>query len=155
MNKWDLRFLDLAGHISQWSKDPSTKVGCVIADKKNLIISVGFNGAPRGVGDVFTGRDQKLRRTIHAEKNALAFAQRSVEGCTAYVTHPTCAQCAAYLLQHGISRVVFREADSGFMERWWTDYEEALDMYLEAEVPVVVINSDGSALHIFKGETEE
>ena len=28
--KWDHRFLDLATHIASWSKDPSTKVGCVV-----------------------------------------------------------------------------------------------------------------------------
>ena len=29
-DKWDKRFLELAKHISLWSKDPSKKVGCVV-----------------------------------------------------------------------------------------------------------------------------
>ena len=29
-DKWDKRFLHLAKHISEWSKDPSTKVGCIV-----------------------------------------------------------------------------------------------------------------------------
>src|SRR5438552_2049603 len=45
---WDYRFLMLAKHISLWSKDNSTKVGCVIADRKRRIISVGYNGLPMG-----------------------------------------------------------------------------------------------------------
>ena len=47
-------------------------------------------------------RDEKLRRTIHAEENALLFAGRPVEGCTLYVTHPPCARCAAMFLEAGV-----------------------------------------------------
>jgi dCMP deaminase len=39
---------------------------------------------------------------VHAEVNALAFAAQSVEGCTMYVTHAPCANCAAIIIQHGI-----------------------------------------------------
>ena len=35
---WDLKFLKLAKHISDWSKDPSTKVGAVIVDQDNRIV---------------------------------------------------------------------------------------------------------------------
>ena len=50
-NKWDLRFLELARHISDWSKDPSTKVGCVVVGPDREIRSTGFNGFPRGIKD--------------------------------------------------------------------------------------------------------
>ena len=46
--KWDFRFLELAWVISQWSKDASTKVGAVIADSNQRIVSTGFNGFARG-----------------------------------------------------------------------------------------------------------
>ena len=49
--KWDLRFIDLAKHISKWSKDPSTKVGCIIVGEDREIRSTGFNGFPRGIDD--------------------------------------------------------------------------------------------------------
>ena len=49
MNKWDMRFLELAALVATWSKDPSTQVGAVIVDSAKRIVSVGFNGAPRGV----------------------------------------------------------------------------------------------------------
>ena len=39
--KWDLRFLELAKHISDWSKDPSTKVGCIIVGEDREIRSTG------------------------------------------------------------------------------------------------------------------
>ena len=44
--KWDIRFLKLATHISDWSKDPSTKVGCVVVGPDREIRSTGFNGFP-------------------------------------------------------------------------------------------------------------
>ena len=49
--KWDKRFLELAKLVGSWSKDPSTKVGAVIVDCNNRIISVGYNGFPKGVKD--------------------------------------------------------------------------------------------------------
>ena len=44
--KWDHRFLDLATHIASWSKDPSTKVGCVVVGSDREIRSTGFGGSP-------------------------------------------------------------------------------------------------------------
>ena len=110
-DKWDARFLEQAELIAGWSKDPSTGVGAVIVDPKNRVVSQGFNGFPRACADdadLLADRDEKLRRTLHAEQNALLFAHRSVEGCTVYVTHPPCARCAAMLIQSGIKRVVYR-----------------------------------------------
>jgi len=51
MIKWSNRFLQLAALVATWSKDPSTQVGSVIADDKNRVLSVGFNGFPRKVLD--------------------------------------------------------------------------------------------------------
>lgn len=138
-SKWDRRFYNLAVHISSWSKDDSTRVGAVIVDNKKRIISVGFNGFPAGVDDTITSRDQKLRRTVHAEVNALSFANRSVEGCTVYVTHAPCSNCAAVLIQHGIGAVAFPEPEPAFLERWGESYEEAMMMFREAGVYVMEI----------------
>src|ERR1051326_2813900 len=49
--KWDRRFLELAKHVSSWSKDPSTKVGAVIVDANRRVVATGYNGFPRGVED--------------------------------------------------------------------------------------------------------
>lgn len=134
MNKWDQRFLGLAAHVAQWSKDPSTKVGAVIVDEKNRVVSLGFNGFPRGVEDKDMPREQKLLRTIHAEVNALLFARQDVEGCTMYVTHPPCAQCAAKIVQAGIKEVVFILPPSEFITRWEADINAAYDLYAEVNI---------------------
>lgn len=138
--KWDLRFIELAQHVARWSKDPSTKVGAVITDSKNRIISLGYNGFPRDVPDDIIDREHKLRCTIHAEENAMLFAQRSLEGTTCYVTQPPCATCAAKLIQAGVSRVVFAEATDDFASRWWKDIALAESMYRHAGVRVSIVS---------------
>ena len=78
-DKWDMRFLDLATHISEWSKDPSTKVGCVVVGPDREIRSTGFNGFPRNIldsDDRLTDRDLKYPLICHAEENAIMHAAR-------------------------------------------------------------------------------
>lgn len=134
MNKWDRRMLGLAKVVATWSKDPSTGVGAVIADSRNRVVSLGFNGYPRKVEDVVHEREERLRRMIHAEDNALLFAARPVEGCAIFVTHPPCARCAAKIIQAGIVRVVSLPAGEDFAARWAVDFTAARGMYSEAGV---------------------
>lgn len=107
--KWDNRFIDLAAHISSWSKDPHTKVGAVITNDKNHIVSLGYNGFPRGVIDSearYNNRDDKYKFVCHAERNAIDNAHTDVTGCTIYVTLMPCNECAKSIIQRGIKRVV-------------------------------------------------
>ena len=88
------RFLSLATHISDWSKDPSTKVGCVVVGPDREIRSTGFNGFPRGIADTderLSDRDLKYPLICHAEENAIMHAARiglALKDCIAYVTWP-------------------------------------------------------------------
>lgn len=109
MTDWDERFLQLAQHIAQWSKDPSTKVGAVIVRPNRTIASVGYNGFPRGVNDDerLNDRPYKYAMTVHAEANAILSANERLDGCTLYVTPLSpCSSCASILIQSGIKRVV-------------------------------------------------
>lgn len=135
MSKWDKRFMDMAFLVASWSKDPSTKVGAVIVDTNNRVVSLGYNGPPRGVEDDATiDRDTKLRRTIHAEKNAILFARGGTAGCTLYVTHHPCGPCAAVIAQVGIDRVVIPSGESTLSHRWAADICEAARMFHQAGV---------------------
>lgn len=134
MTKWDARMMALVQLVASWSKDPSTQVGAAIVDPKNRVVSMGFNGFPRAVADTTVDRAEKLRRTIHAEENALLFAQRPVEGCTLYVTHPPCAMCTAKIIQAGIVRVVAPRPSPDFAERWAADIASSATMFIEAGV---------------------
>jgi dCMP deaminase len=136
---WDRRFLALAAHISAWSKDPSTKVGCVVVGPDREIVTTGYNGFPRGVTDdpARMVRPAKYLWTSHAEENAVAHAARigvSLKGCTAYVTHCPCSRCARGLIQAGIQRVVYPNEGRGTGGMDMTEFEVAETMFAEAGV---------------------
>lgn len=106
---WDTRFLELAEHVSKWSKDPKTKVGAVIANDQRQVLSIGYNGFPRGVKDLasrYEDRSTKLMYVAHAERNALDNAFVDVRGATLYSTLCPCNECAKSIVQKGIRRVV-------------------------------------------------
>lgn len=139
MLKWDKRFLDLAQHISTWSKDMSTKVGAVITRNKRLV-SVGYNGFPEKVLDLterYEDRAVKYKMIVHAERNAILFAQQSLVGCTLY-TYPfgPCSVCAGMIIQAGISRCVFPRMSEDLKKRWGPDIEMATKMFAEAGIEV-------------------
>lgn len=141
-NPWQSRFLDMATLVSTWSKDPSTKVGAVIVDVNNRIISVGYNGFPRGVEDTeerLSDRSVKYALTLHAEENALIFAQRNLYGCSIYVTQPPCSNCAARIAQNGISRVYTSKPSDDFISRWGNSMAIAEEALGEAGVDLVYL----------------
>ena len=132
--RWDMRFLDMAKLISSWSKDPSTQVGSVIVDSNNRVVSVGYNGFPQGISDDnrLDNRETKYKMILHAERNALLFAQRPLEGCTIY-TYPfmPCPSCASMIIQSGISSVIsYMNKD----ERWEKEFELSRQIFKEVGV---------------------
>ena len=120
MNKWHDRFLQLAKHISSWSKD-TTQVGAVIINPDNKkIIGLGYNGFPRFVNDDperYNDRETKLKFVCHAELNAILNANGPVDGCSIYV-YPTmmkpasCPECSKALVQAGIRLLYYYENDN-------------------------------------------
>lgn len=106
--KWQERFYQLAQHVAQWSKDPSTKVGAVIVNDRRIVIGVGYNGFPRGVYDYeprYNDRPTKYAHVVHAELNAIFNATESVRDCTLYVTLAPCRECVKAIIQSGIKEV--------------------------------------------------
>ena len=139
MANWNKRFLNLATHISNWSKDPSTKVGCVVVGPDREIRSTGFNGLPRGIEDNderLNNREIKYPMICHAEENAIMHAARigiSLKDCTAYVTWPPCTRCARSLIQAGIVTVIYPK-DTEIPDRWISDFELSINMLKEAGI---------------------
>jgi len=133
--------LKLATHISEWSKDPSTKVGCVVVGPDREIRSTGFNGFPRGIQDSddrLTNRDLKYPLICHAEENAIMHAARiglALKGCTAYVTWPPCTRCARSLIQAGVSEIVI-PSGLEIPDRWRDDFEMSMGLLREAGVKI-------------------
>ncbi len=140
MNNWDSRFIAIATLVSQWSKDPGAKVGAVIVDANKRIVSTGFNGFPRGIEDAYSDREEKLRRTIHAEVNAILFAGCDLTDMILYSTHHPCGHCAAVIIQSGITRVVCPSPTATDLSGAWAkEMQTAVDLFNEAGVHHVEI----------------
>lgn len=133
---WNRRFLELASFISNWSKDPSTKVGAVIVDCNRRIISTGYNGFPIGVSDDqerLENRDFKYKAILHAEENAIMFARKDLSRCSLYVSSlPPCSHCASLIIQSGIKNVYTWEQE--IPERWQESINITKTMFKESGV---------------------
>lgn len=138
---WDKRFFKIAEEVSTWSKDPGTKVGCVLVDDNKRILSTGYNGFPAGFNDSLIesmSRDKKLAFTIHAEVNAIINAAKNgvnIEGSTAYVTFHPCTNCISALINAGITIIFcpdfdcFRPNPNGqfSFQTWLANFKKAQD----------------------------
>jgi dCMP deaminase len=144
--KWDRRFLELAKHLSTWSKDPSTKIGCVIVGPHREIRSTGYNGFARGVkdDDRLDDRNVKYPMIVHAEENACLNATltgTTLRGSTSYAGWTPCSRCARNLIQVGIAEVVFEDRE--IPERWLADFMMGQDMLKEAGIPFRAVSLVG------------
>lgn len=114
---WDEYFMGVAALSAKRSKDPHTQVGACIVGKDKRILSIGYNGTPRGMSDdtfpwARTGDPlhTKYPYVIHAERNAVLNFRgmmRELVGATLYVTHFPCNECAKELAQVGIAEVAY------------------------------------------------
>jgi dCMP deaminase len=149
MEKWDLRFCELAKFVSEWSKDPNAKVGAVVFAKRGGDIAIGYNGFPMGVEDSaerLEDQEVKLELVVHAEQNALIAAGSRTQGSTIYVWgKPICARCAGAIIQAGVKRVVALTPEDGDPNsKWVRSGRFAAKMFEEAgiETDFYVIESE-------------
>ena len=111
---WDEYFMGLAHLSALRSKDPNTQVGACIVDADNKVVSIGYNGMPRGCSDDKMPWEReggflttKYAYVVHAELNAILNSPRSVKNCTLYVSLFPCNECAKAIIQSGIKKVVY------------------------------------------------
>lgn len=148
MDIWHIRFMMLAEHVSQWSKDINTQVGSIIVDANKRIVSVGYNGFPSGVDDKKTWRyerPQKYLYTEHAERNAIYNAHltnASPIGGTLYTTKMSCADCARAIIQCRIKNVYTWKTDISENKKWEDSFKAAIEMFQEADVKLHMISRD-------------
>ncbi len=138
INKWDARWLEIAGVVSTWSKDPSTKIGAIAVKDKRLV-STGYNGFPRGIQDYddrWNNREEKYKYVVHAEMNCIYNANyhnQSLKGSTMYIVGlPVCHECAKGIIQAGVVRVVAEFKDAPL--KWARSTEITEKMFKEAGI---------------------
>ena len=114
-SSWDEYFMGVAELSAMRSKDPHTQVGCCIVSPDHKILSMGYNGFPRGCSDDdFPWKregpplENKYFYTTHSELNAiLNYRGGSLEGSSLYVTLFPCNECAKAIIQAGIKEIVY------------------------------------------------
>lgn len=142
-DKWDIRFLHMAKEISTWSKDPSTSVGAIAIDDDKRVLSMGFNGFPRGIADTHErlyNKEEKYQHIVHAEANVVYNATYhgvSLHGATVYVHGlMVCSECAKALIQVGVKRVVMKLNGPFDLvpTKWKVSWEDTKQMFDEVGI---------------------
>ena len=114
---WDEYFMGIAYLSSLRSKDPNTKVGACIVDSDHKVVSIGYNGMPRGLDEEKLswnkndGLDNKYLYVCHAEFNAILNTRNgsALKDCTLYVTLFPFNECSKAITQSGIKELVYAE----------------------------------------------
>ena len=142
----DTYFINIATAVAARGDCLRDKVGCVIVDRKNRIISTGYNGTFAGKPGCTDGacirgnliRKRALRGTprdaedlalaarlaaldcdtFHAEFNACVYIRPTHTGpFTAYVTRKPCDKCREQLVMHGVGWLVYPNTHTRELER--------------------------------------
>ena len=110
---WDEYFMGIALLTAMRSKDPSSQVGACIVSADNIILSIGYNGMPKGCSDddypwEREGSQTKYPYVVHAELNAILNAHgRDLQGSRLYVALFPCNECAKAIIQSGVKEVLY------------------------------------------------
>ena len=154
MNKWDKRFMEMAGVVATWSScyQDNRQVGAVIVKDKR-ILTTGYNGASSGITSckdrgeclrkklgIASGTRQEICYAVHAEQNAIiSAARKDVIGSTLYLVGKEvqtgeyvknampCMFCKRFIINAGIVKIVVRN-----------DKED----YTEVDVDNFIVNDD-------------
>lgn len=143
--KWIKRWFEMAKVVSNWSQDPSTKVGAVLIPYESDTPIIGWNGFPRGVldsSDRYDDREIKYKLVAHAESNCITNASRNgikTNKSDMYVTHPPCNECSKLIVQAGIKNIYYIKPNPEMFERWKKSLE-----YSE-----LILSEGGVRFHIY------
>jgi dCMP deaminase len=153
---WDSLFFNMVYQIGFRSSDPSTRMGSVIVDRNNVVVSMGYNGLPRGMkhpptDDIIWNTSLRYRWMEHAERNAIYNAARNggiLEGCALYVPWLPCMDCARAIVQTGIDEVLihlqgeeaYKEACGGTSGNWTEEHEQTLRLFNETNVALTKVD---------------
>jgi len=107
---WDEYAITLARAAATRSEDPYVKVGAVTLRKDRSVASLGYNGAPSGVELDWSDRDERRKRVLHAEANALRYIRPGeLEGGLLATTMVPCLECLKAARAQGVTEIVFAE----------------------------------------------
>jgi len=121
----DETFMSIAQTMANRATCARRKVGAVIVDKNNYILSTGYNGQPAGFEHCIeahcagyackSGEGLDLCEALHAEQNAIARLKEPFNAYSMYCTTAPCVACTKLILATSIVNVYVLEsyANSG------------------------------------------
>ena len=148
-------YLDIAQTVSERSTCLRKRYGAIIV-KNDVIISTGYNGAPRGrknctdIGschreemNIPRGERYEICRSVHAEANAIISASRRdmIDACLYLVgieadsgefvkNSCSCAMCKRQIINAGIKTVIIRDTKDEYRVievKDWIENDESLE----------------------------
>ena len=142
--QWIDYYLELAESVKSRSKDKRTKIGAVIVNDQNRLVSIGYNSFPAGINDDKEDRQvapEKYYFMAHAEINAIVNAayngvstRNGIMFSTAGV--PCCA-CAKAIINAGIKKVWVKKDCTTIGEHWKLEQAKSITMFLEADIDLM------------------
>jgi dCMP deaminase len=127
---WTDYFMYITEVVKLRSPDPKTQVGAVLTTDDNRIISTGYNALMAGVDEHSIDWSERERdvypRILHAEANALLFAQSRFKNSRLYCTYSPCRECLKLMAAAGVTKVVFQYA--------YRDYEDVAELAKELNI---------------------
>jgi dCMP deaminase len=134
---------NMARAASTGSKDPSTKVGCIISRKDGSIASAGYNGFPIHCDENFMTFEKPMKYMVirHAERNAISFAKEDLHGYIMHVTHAPCYECLSEAVHNGIREIYYENNE--LFQKATKEANEAVVRLIFATKALVMNHSNG------------
>ncbi len=140
------KYLKLAKYNAElFSKDPHTKVGCIILTENfTQILSTGINGFPRKLKDDVPERLDKINKLnymSHSEANAVANAAKSgisIDNSVIVITKFPCSTCSKLLIQSGIKKIYTVKPDYNSIT-WGNDAKISEEMLNEVNIEIIFL----------------
>ena len=147
-NEWLDYFFGIAKMVAIKSKDPNTKVGCIVIDPDSKrILTTGYNGFPSKVSDDakrWKDRETKNCMVVHAEANCICSGSRfgiKLQGGIMMVTLHPCVDCSKLVASAGISEVIYIDSgiDANPTREWHEKLHNVKTMFLEAGIKLIPV----------------
>ncbi len=112
-------FLEIAQVVAKRGTCIRRKVGCVITNSDNHILSTGYNGVPKNMEHCInkpckgayseSTKDLELCNAVHAEQNALLQCPNIKDIYNIYITISPCIHCIKLIMNTSCKRIIYLE----------------------------------------------
>ena len=145
LTKWDVRFMEMAELVSTWSMDKKRKVGVVIVNENNMVLSIGYNSFASKINENLEYRHIKPIKNFyveHGERNAIFNAAKhgvKLNNSTMYVSWFPCSECCRAIIQSGVKTVVCVRPDYSD-DSWGETFKVSTDMFDESGIEIKYVS---------------